>query len=50
MSVKILSVDDSKAVRIIVRKSFKAFDVDVVEATNGVEGLSAASKIGRAHV
>lgn len=44
MSAKILSVDDSKAVRIIVKKAFKAFDADVVEATNGVEGLSAASK------
>lgn len=44
MSVKVLSVDDSKAVRIIVKKAFKSYDADVVEATNGVEGLSAASK------
>lgn len=44
MSVKVLSVDDSKAVRIIVKKAFKSYDVDVVEATNGVEGLSAAAK------
>ncbi len=44
MSVKILSIDDSKAVRIIVKKAFKTYDVEIVEATNGVEGLSAASK------
>lgn len=44
MSVKILSIDDSKAVRIIVKKTFKTYDVEIVEATNGVEGLSAAHK------
>jgi two-component system, cell cycle response regulator len=44
MRPKILSVDDSKTVRIIVKKAFKAFDVDIVEAANGVEGLSAAAK------
>lgn len=43
MSAKILTVDDSRAVRIIVKKAFKAYDVEVAEATNGVEGLSAAS-------
>ena len=44
MSKKVLSIDDSKAVRIIVKKAFKSYDVEVVEATNGVEGLSAAEK------
>lgn len=44
MRYKILTVDDSKTVRIIVKKAFKSFDCDIVEASNGVEGLSAASK------
>ncbi len=44
MRVKILTVDDSKTVRIIVKKSFKSFDCDVVEAQNGVEGLAMAAK------
>jgi two-component system cell cycle response regulator len=44
MRKKILTVDDSKTVRIIVRKAFKAFDCDIVEAGNGVEGLSVAAK------
>ena len=44
MTFKILSVDDSKAVRIIVRKAFKSYDCEVVEATNGVEGVSAAQR------
>jgi len=44
MSVKILTVDDSKAVRIIVKKAFKQFDCQIVEAANGVEGLSMAAQ------
>jgi len=44
MNVKILSVDDSKAVRIIIKRSFKEHAVDVIEAANGVEGLAAAAK------
>ncbi len=44
MRVKILTVDDSKTVRIIVRKAFKTFDCDVLEAQNGVEGLAMAAK------
>lgn len=44
MNTKILSVDDSKAVRIIIKRSFKKYAVDVVEASNGVEGLAAAAK------
>jgi two-component system cell cycle response regulator len=42
MPQKILTVDDSKTVRIIVRKAFKAYDCEIIEATNGVEGLAAA--------
>ncbi len=44
MRVKILTVDDSKTVRIIVRKAFNSFDCDVLEAQNGVEGLAMAAK------
>ncbi len=42
MSLKILSVDDSKTVRIIVRNAFKRFDCEIIEAGNGVEGLEQA--------
>jgi two-component system cell cycle response regulator len=42
--MKILSVDDSKTIRLIVAKAFKPFDCTVVEATNGVEGLAAAAR------
>jgi two-component system cell cycle response regulator len=44
MRYKILTVDDSKTVRIIVRKAFKAYDCEILEAANGVEGLAMASK------
>lgn len=44
MRYKILTVDDSKTVRIIVRKAFKPYDCEILEAANGVEGLAIASK------
>jgi CheY-like chemotaxis protein len=44
MRIKILTVDDSKTVRIIVRKAFKAYDCEISEAANGVEGLAIAAK------
>jgi len=44
MRYRILTVDDSKTVRCIVRKAFKSFDCDILEASNGVEGLALASK------
>src|SRR5512146_3313250 len=44
MRYKLLTVDDSKTVRIIVKKAFKAFDCEVIEAANGVEGLAMAAK------
>jgi len=44
MKVKILTVDDSKTVRIIIKKAFKAFNCDIFEAQNGVEGLAMAAK------
>jgi two-component system cell cycle response regulator len=44
MRQKILTVDDSRTVRLIVRKAFKPFDCEILEASNGVEGLAAAAK------
>ena len=44
MSKKLLTIDDSKAVRMIIKKAFKDFDIEIPEATNGVEGLAAASR------
>jgi two-component system cell cycle response regulator len=44
MRNKILTVDDSKTVRIIVRKAFKSYDCEILEASNGVEGLAVAGK------
>lgn len=45
MRLKVLTVDDSKTVRIIVKKSFKGFDCEITEAQNGVEGLAMAAKV-----
>jgi two-component system, cell cycle response regulator len=44
MRYKILTVDDSKTVRIIVKKAFKSYDCEIIEAANGVEGLATAAK------
>lgn len=42
MRPRILTVDDSRTVRIIVRNAFKAYDCEVIEAGDGVEGLAKA--------
>jgi len=44
MSLKILTVDDSKTIRMVVKKAFKAFDCEMLEGENGVEGLAVASR------
>jgi len=44
MSYKILTVDDSRTIRMIVKKAFKPYDCTLVEAENGMEGLAAAAK------
>lgn len=44
MALQILTVDDSKTIRMIVKKAFKPYDCDLFEAENGVEGLAAAGK------
>ena len=43
MPLKILSVDDSKTIRMIVKRTFAPFDTTVLEACNGEEGLAAAA-------
>jgi len=43
MPTKVLSVDDSKIIRMIVRRALAAFDCTVVEAVNGEEGLARAA-------
>ncbi|HXG47480.1 MAG TPA: response regulator [Methylomirabilota bacterium] len=44
MGLKILTIDDSRTIRLIVGKAFKPFDCEVLEAQNGVEGLAVAAK------
>ena len=44
MTLKVLAVDDSKTIRKIVSKAFSAYDCVVMEAENGIEGLSIASR------
>lgn len=44
MSYKILTVDDSKTIRMIVKKAFSTFKCELFEGENGVEGLAIAAK------
>lgn len=44
MPTKILTVDDSKVVRIMVSRALKPFDCTIIEATNGAEGMEAAAR------
>lgn len=44
MPTKILTVDDSRTIRLIVTKAFRTFDCIVVEACNGEEGLATAAR------
>ncbi len=44
MSLKILTIDDSKTIRLIVAKAFKSYDCMVLEAPNGVVGLAVAAR------
>lgn len=45
MALKVLTVDDSKTIRMIVKKAFQSYNCEITEAENGVEGLAAATKI-----
>ncbi len=44
MAIKILSVDDSRTIRLIVGKAFRPYDVQLCEAGNGEEGLATAAR------
>ena len=44
MGLKILTVDDSKTIRMIVKKAFRPYACQIVEGENGVEGLALANK------
>jgi DNA-binding response OmpR family regulator len=44
MALKVLTVDDSKTIRAIVKKAFRPFACEIIEAENGVEGLVAANR------
>lgn len=44
MALKVLTVDDSKTIRMIVKKAFNPYDCELFEAENGVEGLSLAGR------
>ena len=43
MSTKILSVDDSRTIRMIVTRALAPYECTVVEAANGEEGLTKAA-------
>ena len=45
MSYKILTVDDSKMVRMNVTKSFLPYSCEIFEAGNGADGLATAAAI-----
>ena len=45
MRPKILIVDDSKTVRLIVRQAFKSYDCEIYEASTGVEGWTVAEQV-----
>jgi two-component system, cell cycle response regulator len=44
MATKILSVDDSRTIRLIMGKAFRPYNVTVLEAANGEEGLAVAAR------
>jgi two-component system cell cycle response regulator len=44
MPPKILTVDDSQTIRLVLIKAFRPYDCTVIEAQNGAEGLAAATR------
>ncbi len=44
MKLKILTVDGSQTIRLIVAQAFKSFDCDFLEGANWVEGLAVANR------
>ena len=41
---KLLTIDDSKTIRLILARAFKEYDCTLLEASNGEEGLKAAAE------
>ena len=44
MTPRILSIDDSKTIRLLLARLFRPFDCELMEAANGEEGLAVASR------
>jgi two-component system cell cycle response regulator len=44
MPTKILTVDDSRTIRLIVTRAFRDYDCAIFEGSNGEEGLAVAAK------
>jgi two-component system cell cycle response regulator len=44
MPIKILSVDDSRTIRLIVARAFRSYHCEICEATNGEEGLAVTAR------
>jgi two-component system cell cycle response regulator len=44
MTPKILSVDDSKTIRLVLARLFRPFACELMEAANGEEGLAVATR------
>jgi CheY-like chemotaxis protein len=45
MTYKILTVDDSRTIRMIVKKAFEPYDCELFEAENGEQGLDMVAKV-----
>lgn len=45
MTPKILSIDDSKTIRLLLARLFRPFACELLEAANGEEGLAVASQL-----
>jgi two-component system, cell cycle response regulator len=43
MPLKLLTVDDSRTIRLIITRTMAPYECTVIEATNGEEGLAAAA-------
>ena len=44
MTPRILSIDDSKTIRLLLARLFRPFACELLEAANGEEGLAVASR------
>jgi two-component system cell cycle response regulator len=44
MPTKILTVDDSLTIRLVLAKAFQPYDCELFEACNGEQGLAAATR------